>query len=285
MYAAPEPLISNDFSGWWSKGVAVARTGWRPLAILQVGGALLGFVFTAVLGVIQLRAVSDIVTNRAPGAPPPTAGEVLGPLLRLYGFTLAGGAVAGFVSLLVTLMSVHIVVQVAGGRHPDLGGAFRAALPRILPLLGWSLLSGLILLAGLCACVLPGLYFLAVFTVLAPVVMVERVNVIGRCFKLFHGNLGASLGRVATIIGLGIAVGLVSAVVDSVLSAVAGGTSAGMGARVTVVLIGGLIGALLQAGLGILTAPLTVLTYADQRARIEPINSATIVRELGLDTP
>lgn len=58
-----------------------------------------------------------------------------------------------------------------------------------------------------------------------------------------------------------------------------------MGARVTVVLVGGLIATLLRAGLGILTTPLTVLTYADQRARIEPINSATIVRELGLDTP
>jgi len=176
-------------------------------------------------------------------------------------------------------MTVHIVAQLASGRRPEFGLAVRGALPRILPLLGWSLLAGLIILGGLCACVLPSFYFLAVFTVLAPVVMFERSAAVGRCFRLFHGNLGASVGRVAIIIGFGVGVSVVSQVLATGLTRAAGTE---LTARVLVTVVTTAISALLRAGVGVLTAPLTVLTYADQRARIEPVRSADLIAALGL---
>jgi len=283
MYVAQEPLVSPDFSGWWTRGIAIVKAGWRPIAGVQVGGALVAYALSLPLGLYELSLPNPVI-NRGVGAPPPTPGEVLGPLLRTFGFALGAAAVTGFVSLLVTLMTVHIVVQIASGRRAQLGPAARAALPRILPLLGWSLLAGLIMVASLCACILPIFYFGAVFTVLGPVVMLERGNAIGRCFRLFHGDLGASLGRIATIVGLGFAVGIVAGVIDGVIGASTGGIDASMGTRVTVLLIGGFIGTILRAALGVLTTPLTVLTYADQRYRLEGTRSADLIRESGLDS-
>jgi hypothetical protein len=282
MYTAHEPLISPDFNGWWSRGIAVVKAGWRPILLVQLGGGLVSLVFSATVVLIQLHSVPSAVLTPTPGAPPPDPGQVLQPLLSQLGLFLGAAALTAFVSLLVTLMTVHLVVQVASGRRAQFGPALRAALPRILPLLGWSSLAGLILFGGVCACILPVFYFLAVFTVLAPVVMFERGGAVGRCFRLFHGDLGASLGRIATIVGLGIGVAVVESVINGGLLAATGGATADLSTRVAVPLVSAVIGAGLNGGLGVLTAPLTVLTYADQRARIEPVRSADLIRELGL---
>jgi hypothetical protein len=282
LYAAEEPLISRDYNGWWSRGIAVVRSGWRQLVLIQAAGAVVSFGAAAVFGVLQITSLPPGALSPTPGSPSPDPNVAAGVLLRQLGFLLGAVAVAGFVGLLLTLTTVHLVVQIASGRRAEFGPAVRAALPRILPLLGWGLLAGLIMVAGACACVLPVFYFYAVFLVLGPVVMFERGGAVGRCFRLFHGNLGASVGRVATIVGLSIGVNLVGTVVNAVLSAVTGGPGAPQSTRVAVLLAGALLGAVLQGGLGVLTAPLTVLTYADERARIEPVRSADLIRALGL---
>ncbi len=176
-------------------------------------------------------------------------------------------------------MTVHLVVQLASGRRPELGLAARAAVPRILPLLGWSLLAGLLMLIGLCACVIPFFYLLGVFTVLAPVVMFERGPAIARCFTLFRGDVGASAARVAIILGFSVGVSVLSQVVGASVAGIAG---TDIGARMVAAVAAATVAALLRAAVGVLTAPLTVLTYADERARIEPVRSADLIAALGL---
>jgi hypothetical protein len=269
MYVAPEPLVSPDYAGWWSRGTGIIRAGWRPLLGVQLAAGLVSFVLAVPVEIVQL----NLLRNRS--IEPADA-------LRATGLTLGLAAVAGFAGLLATLMTVHIVVQIASGRRAEFGPAARAALPRILPLLGWSLLSGVVLVAGLCACVIPFFFFLLVFTPLAPVVMFERGNAVSRCFRLFNGDRGVSAGRTATIVGLTIGVGLVASVVGVLVQQVTGSPVTAGGIGLITVLVNGILGVSLRAALGILTAPLTVLTYADQRARLDGTRSADLIRALGL---
>jgi hypothetical protein len=146
----------------------------------------------------------------------------------------------------------------------------------MFPLIGWLILASFVYIAALIMCVLPVLYVAAALWVLPVVVAVERTGAIGRSFSLFHGAIGPALGRILTIAALYIAVGLVFSVITAVATAALGAIPAGattttptlllpLGAEVMV----SVLQTVAMGALAVLTAPLTVLTYADLRARKE----------------
>lgn len=183
-------------------------------------------------------------------------------------------------STLVTLAAVRVVVVTATGGRPSVADALRGAARRLFPMLGWSLLAGLIIVAGVCACLLPGLYFWAVFTVLAPVVAFERSGAIGRCFTLFHGDLGRSVARIATVIGILFAGTMVAGVVAVFGDVFADPVTAATPALVAAALVSTLVSVVVTGVLRLLTDPLTVAAYADMRARVEPLSSAMLAHEI-----
>ena len=163
--------------------------------------------------------------------------------------------------------------------------------PRVFPLLGWQIVAGFLMLLGVCFCILPAIYLYAVFTVLPAVVAFERTNVISRCFRLFHGDFGAALARVATIVGIAFGAGIVGSIISTIVNAVAGvpsgftgpGTTAAdvsTGALIVATVVGGTLAAAIGRGVAVLTAPLTLTAYADMRARVEPLATPMLVREL-----
>jgi hypothetical protein len=183
----------------------------------------------------------------------------------------------------VLLASVRVVVAIATTGTADLGSSLAGSARRLFPLIGWQFLAGLLALAGLCACVLPVFYVIAATSVLAAVVTFERGDVIARCFRLFHGDLGASVGRIVTVMGLGFAVSMVGALIGAIPAAMfpleADTTT---GALVAVAVVPTLITGALQALVGVATTTLTVTAYADMRARIEPLSTQVLVQELAM---
>jgi hypothetical protein len=267
----PDPLISPDYSGWWQRAVAVVRTSWRQLVALQAILAVITFGLQGTAAVVVALATRD--ADRTDQPP-------LGDVLAAGGLAGAAALIGILLSTLATLAAVHIVVQTAAGGQPRLASCLAGAARRLFPMIGWEILAGLIIFAGICACILPGIYFVAVFAIIAPVVAVERGGTISRCFKLFHGNLGVSVARVATIIGLGLAGRLLAAVTGAIGGAITDPTSATTPALVISELVGSAVAVAISGVLRVLTDPLTVGAYADMRARVEPLSSSVIAQEL-----
>ncbi|MFC0526236.1 hypothetical protein [Phytohabitans kaempferiae] len=122
----------------------------------------------------------------------------------------------------------------------------------------------------------------AVFLVLAPVVALERGGAISRCFKLFHGDLGASLARTATIFGIVIGGSIVAGMIGLVGTLSAPVETASSGTIITWSLVEAAVSVVIGGALRILTDPLTVGAYADMRARVEPFSSAILAHEAGV---
>jgi hypothetical protein len=283
-----DPMISPDYAGWWQRSLAIFKGAWKQLGLLQ----LLGFVLTLAVVVPEaiwsLSAATDFVDS-LDAAGSSGATPSLTPLIAPFALLFLGAVLAALVA------GNQIAVTVASGHPPRLGPALALAVRRFVPLWGWQLLVALMILVGVCLCVLPGIYLYAVFLILPAVVTFERgTSAISRCFRLFHHDFGAAIARVATIVGLTLLVGIVSYVVGQIvqvaMDASAGGaldTDSGSGAALTssaiaAVVVSRVISTLLESGMKMLTDVLTVTAYADLRARLEPLSTAQLAAEAGV---
>jgi hypothetical protein len=272
-----DPLISPDYGGWWQRGIAVAKIAWRQILVLQAIVAVLTFTVQTVAGAWQSFALRDLERASDAGRDPDFGTFFAGTAL-----VLVGSVVVALVAMLATLAVVRIVVVAATGGQPNVGEALAGAARRVFPMLGWGILAGLLTVVGICACIVPGLYFAAVFLVLAPVVAIERGNAISRCFKLFHGDVGASLARIATLLGITVGVSIVAGIIGFIGGAAAPPATASTGALIASAAVTAAFGAVIGGALRILTDPLTVAAYADMRARVEPLSSAMLAQELAI---
>lgn len=278
-----EPLISPTYNGWWSCGLSIAKRGWKPLAALQALGVILVLLVQAPAGAYAALMSEDL--NRAFGTPDPDRPPDLAPLFSLIGLALLAALLALIVTATVTIATVHVGVSVAIHAETRIADALRLAARRVFPLLGWQLLAIPIYLAAVCLCILPVFYVAAVFAVLPIVVAVERTNAISRCFSLFHSDLGSSIARIATILGLTIAAALAGGLIGSVVDAAVTAASPSASGAVSGSVVSTLLTALISGAAAILLAPLTLTAYAGMRARVEPLSTMVIAQELGIVAP
>nr|BFE74911.1 hypothetical protein GCM10020092_082120 [Actinoplanes digitatis] len=260
-----DPLASADFAGWWRRGFAVVRRGWRTLALVQV--------LTAVAGLVLLVPAQLFVDLSSRDLSEPDGLPV--PLLAANGLLMLATCLELLIYLIGTLVAVRVTVSIATGADMRVGQAVRAVLPRVPALIGWSLLTGLITFAAVLACILPVFYVGAVFVVLPVVVLFERGNAVSRCFSLFHNDLGAAVARIATIAGLGLAISLPFIVGSVALSLLLDGTAfTGTGGVIAASVTGSVLDGMGSLICGVVLTPLIVATYADLRARREPFSTA-----------
>lgn len=110
-------------------------------------------------------------------------------------------------------MVVGLVGDVQDGRRDSsVGDLMRSVLPVVMPLIGAGLLAALGIAGGFVLLVVPGLYLLTIWAVVAPVIVVERKPVFesfGRSRQLVRGNGWPVLGAVL----LGFLVALAAALV------------------------------------------------------------------------
>jgi hypothetical protein len=251
---------------------------WKPLLALQAIAALVALALQAPpLAYATLRMPPLIATPVDPNRPPDVSW-----LLGLAGYVLLAVAGSVLVAAVVTVASMHVGTSAAIGVPPRVGPALGIAVRRMFPMVGWQVLAGLIMLVALLACILPVFYAYAVFTILPAVVAFERGNAIGRCFRFFHNDLGSAAARTATIRGIGLAAGVAASLVGNVLSAVAQVAFAGSAGLVAGVVASTAVAVMVGGGVAVLLMPMTLTAYADLRARVEPLTTATLAQEIGL---
>jgi hypothetical protein len=275
--AAPnDPLISPDYAGWFQRSTAIINAAWRPLLILQLCGLVITLPVLAFVSVQSAFDARDLDRKLEQGL---SETPDLGNLVALGGISLAAGVVSYALYALVLLASVRVVVTVATGGQASVKRAASESLGRVLPFIGWELLTALLAMVAVCACFFPVLYVLAATAVLAAVVTFERDGILGRCFRLFNGDLGSSLARVLTIAAVWVVVSVVTGVPGFVLQP---GADTSTGLLVAMAIVGALIQVAAQVVIGVITAPMIVTTYADMRARVEHLSTPMLVDELSV---
>jgi hypothetical protein len=253
VYAAADPLVATSFSDWWTKVIGVLRRSWKPLLLIQLATVVPGIIIAAL--VTALAAVA-IGTNS-------TVFSVAAALIGLI-----GALVLIVVAFIAQGVSVFVVAKEATGEQVDTGSAIRLAAQRALPLLGWSVLAGILVVLGLIALVLPGLYLMVVFAAsLTGVIMFERAG-IGRTFALVNPAFGQTLGR---LLSFAVAALVYSAIADSIVSALVGRDS----------VAAGLLSGILRLPVTFALVGVAVVTYATLRNRENPaITTPALAAEL-----
>lgn len=266
-----DPLVSADFSGWWSRSFRLLKAIWRQAALIQAIWVIPTIIVAGIAGSVVKDSVTDL-TNTPQDVQPDWR-----PFVRSLFYLLPIGLLAGLLALVASLATLHLVVRAALGRPLSVRLALHTAVRRLPMYIGWGFLGGLLTLVGTLCCFLPGYYVTAVLTILPTVVLLERGRALARCFELFHARLGDALARLATMFGLSFAVGLAEQVLFTITGAPfspftadglpSAATFFGL-AAVTVVLSG---------ASQVVLAPMQVTAYADMRARHEPFSTAYLI--------
>jgi hypothetical protein len=173
---------------------------------------------------------------------------ILGTVLVALAPALA--LVALLISLLATTlftgMIVELVADVQDGRRDVTAvGLLRAVTPVLGKLILVGVVQGVLTVIGFLLLLVPGLILLTIWSVAAPVIVLERpggLDALRRSRELVRGNGWPVFG---VILVLGVLVVVLSAVVD------AAGESAGTG-----------IGIIVRVIVGVLSAPLSALAAA-----------------------
>ncbi|OWK42245.1 putative integral membrane protein [Fimbriiglobus ruber] len=98
-------------------------------------------------------------------------------IFSMLGITFLGTLITLFLQPLATAAILHIVMEEYAGRRPTVGQALSFALTRFWSLVGALLLVGLIIVAGLVLCFVPGIYFAVTYAFVIQIVVLERLGV------------------------------------------------------------------------------------------------------------
>ena len=159
-----------------------------------------------------------------------------------------GLAVSVVAGTLYTGMVVTLVSDVQDGtRDYSVGDLVSSARHVILPLIGAGLLAGLGIGLGILLLVIPGLFLMTIWAVIAPVIVLERVGVMrsfGRSRELVRGDGWRVFGVIVSVV-------IIVFVVRAILGAIAVGIDDSAVARIVFDWIG-----------SSLTAPITAIVAA-----------------------
>ena len=148
---------------------------------------------------------------------------VLFALDALIGYALrdsAAAIIAAAVSIVVSTFYQGMVVQLVrdvqdGRRDNSVADLLRSVSPVVAQLIAVAVISGIGIAIGFVLLVVPGLYLLTIWSVVAPVTIVERPGVpaaFGRSRALVQGHGWQVFGAIVLVFLLLLAVGVVSAI-------------------------------------------------------------------------
>ncbi len=282
MAAGPgDPLVlapGASFSAWFGKVQEVGRRSWKSALIIT------GFGIAVPRAIVSLVQTVAGAGNYFSGTAMLHAGSLIGDLgsvlLGLF-LTIIFSIAALFVAAAAWAAGTWALTVEATGAKADLGEAFRYGMKRALSLGGWTVVTGLIVLVGFCACILPSLYLSFALCLFGFVVIYERgQNPISRSFQLTHADFGPTLGKYAITVAICFVYTIIVALIFGGIAAalvLTSGTAASSFAAGVVGAIGALFGAPVYAVALIALLP----TYAQLRARQAPLSTAQLRQELG----
>jgi hypothetical protein len=145
------------------------------------------------------------------------------------GFLLS--LLAGALSIVATFWYQGMVVEAArdildGRRDQTIGGLFSSASPVLAPLIGAGILAGIGIAIGFVLLIIPGLFLLTIWSVLVPVIVLERTGVFdsfGRSRELVKGNGWQVFGVLVVLFLIILVIRLVlSVIIGAILDSFAG---------------------------------------------------------------
>lgn len=267
---APEkdPIVAGDFSDWTAKIVDAVSRSWRRLFVLQAIVA----VPVAFASALAAYSAGDGLTNLMTdlGNQSDITIERPGPfgvaVALLILFALIIGA-------MVQVASVWLIVKDTE-RPAPIAGALRFGVGRMLPLIGWEILAGLMIVVGFIL-IIPGIYLAVVMVPsLVGAVVFDRVG-IKRCFQLARGQFFALFGRCLMALLFAAAYSqLVSLVIKLIFGSA---DSSAWGSEV--------VSGLLNLPLQVIASAFVVITYAELRGREGPTTARQLSAQLDLRSP
>lgn len=269
-----DPLVApphGGVGGWFQRIGSLFQRSWRPTLIIV---ALTQLVPAMVLGVGALFAgvylgLSVVQMDPATGTGEPD----LTAFLTFFAALMALVLVLYIVQLAGYAAATHHVTRQAAGTPVSLAESLGYGFRRCLGMFAWYIPVGLMIMVGVVACVLPGIYLMAATALVGPILLFERINPIGRSFKMFHNSGGRVLGRLALIVlitfGGGLAVSAVEAVIQLGIDSAGTQTFGPTVNGAAVITLGAIVAALLST---VIQLPVTMfqfagilLTYTEQR--------------------
>jgi hypothetical protein len=260
--------VSTDLSSWFSKVFAGMRRSWKSLLVYQ----LIALVPSMLIG-IALRDFNNQFASKSPNGP-----FTLGRGLLVL--TLVSSLTSIVIYAVFTAASAHVLALDAVAERQGSASrvrwqdGLRFGLSRVLPMLGWSIATGLLVIVGYVFCLLPGIYFAVVFYgTLTGVVAFERPSsVVNRCFELMKGNWWEIFARF-------LLVGVARAIVSFGVGLLSGGFSLAA-RRSRASSFGSIIASkVTNVPFTMFVSVAAVVTYAELRRKLEPISSAQLAAE------
>ena len=184
------------------------------------------------------------------------AGVIQGILTDYHGIWLR--LVASIVGLVAsTLFTGFVVTLVAdvrdGKQDSSVGEMMSSASHAILRLIGNGILGGIAIGIGFVLLIVPGLYLLTIWAVVAPAIVAERRGVIeafGRSYELVRGHGWTVFGAIVVAFLILIAVGIVFAIIGAAIGDLAGRIIFTIIANILVAPFPALVASVLFFGLG-----------------------------------
>ncbi|MFI6027653.1 hypothetical protein [Amycolatopsis magusensis] len=178
----------------------------------------IGFLVTLPLldDLNRVAAVSDeVITQRQAEA---LLGDLLGSSALV---AVVGGLVSALGSSFLDGFLTVVVGKAILGRKPTFGEAMKEAAPRLLPLVGLTILYTLMIFVGLLLCIVPGVYLAVVFGLATPALVLEKAGV-GTAFKRSIHLVKGAFWRVLGVLLLSLVIAWVINQVVSLPFALAG---------------------------------------------------------------
>ncbi|QFZ21033.1 hypothetical protein [Saccharothrix syringae] len=245
---------------------------------LVFGGSAVVVAITQLVNLLLLWPVYDDLTLMTALDPYADSRESLEQLESYFWSTAVTSGIALLISTLTTVLLSGFITVVVGqavvGKPIGFTEAWAQLKPRLLPLLGVSLLYTLLVVVGFALCVLPGVWVWVLFALVTPAVVLE------------HASVGQSLRRSRELVrgvwwrtfGILLLAFVLAAIVSSIIQAPFGllGTdfSAALRGEVvapttTALLLSALGGTIAGAVVYPFSASVQVLLYLDRRIRRE----------------
>lgn len=162
----------------------------------------------------------------------PAALIVFVPVAILNGLILTGGGVglalvASLIGTVATYWYQGMVVEAArdvivdGRRDHTVGSLFSSVAPVLLPLIAAGILAGIGVAIGLILLIVPGLFLLTIWAVIAPAIVIDRAGV----FDAFGASSRLTKGNRWPVFGVIVVVFLLNFVLGAIVQGILGGAT------------------------------------------------------------
>jgi hypothetical protein len=255
-----------------------AITTMRRYPKLIIGAAAVVAAITQILGLlVQLPFLDDLTTVVAQDPNTLTQEQLVDQLgSSVLGFL--GGAFISIVLVMIgTVFLSGFITVIVGhavlGKPVTFAQAWEEFKPRLLPLLGATLLSGLVITIGLVLCIVPGVWLWVLFALVTPALVLERCGV-GAAFGRSKALVNGAWWRTFGILLLTVVIGWVISSIISLPFTLLGSAGSSFTDPTAALSLGSLIlstiGAIIASTITLpFSSAVTVLVYVDRRMRSE----------------